>query len=111
MADYCCANMKSFTRARSELDPEILATMNARADDLPAALIRIDQTTHAYILGYAQIFYCPWCGDKLPEPLEPEVKIDISVDASGTIHWNGEPLHDEEELRTRLNNQMRPKSE
>src|SRR6476620_6568760 len=100
MTDHCCDNMRTFTRTREDVEGSgVLAGTGRSPLDVPDPVVRFEPGLRLYVISHVAISYCPWCGTKLPEPVEPENGITISVDDQGNIYWNGELVHDQDELR------------
>lgn len=108
-AETCCTTFWTYSRTREDLlqDPEV-----ARELDLAEWAPLVEWVDHigAYSIGHAAIFYCPWCGTRLPDNSEDflaEAKksgfwVEVDADGQMTASNRGEHVKDVDALIARL---------
>src|SRR5687767_11297080 len=79
MTEHCCHNMDNFTRTPEDRAKSgFWAGVGAEPPmDPPLVEYRPDRQT--YLFGCVVLFYCPWCGAKLPEVKEPHDSVRVQI--------------------------------
>jgi hypothetical protein len=68
MSEHCCHNMDHFTKRPEERAKSgFWAAIGEDPTSLPPPLIEYRPTRKIYAFQSVALFYCPWCGTKLPE--------------------------------------------
>jgi hypothetical protein len=71
MEQPCCRDLETFSRSRSDREASAaLAALGADLSQLPDPLVRFVPELGIYTIKSVAIYYCPWCGARLPEPPE-----------------------------------------
>jgi len=94
---HCCTNMESFCRTREEW-LALMAKMGVdlgRMGEPPEPLVKVERGH--YVIRETAIYYCPWCGAKLPTVSPDDLRKDpkrivVAVDVDGNVTIDGEPV-------------------
>lgn len=105
----CCTTLWTLTRTREDLlqDPGLASEIDLTTW---APLVEWGDHVGMYLIGHTAIFYCPWCGTRLPDRHEEalaEAKksgtwIEITADGQINATLDGQPIAPPEDLLARL---------
>lgn len=97
----CCTPMWTLTRTQEELlrDPEFSDGMDVRQWK---PLVEWTDYIGLFTIGHTAIFYCPWCGTRLPDRHEEALAetsksgawFAVAADGQVSATMNGEPIDD-----------------
>ena len=69
MHDPCCSTMKASTITLDDIRGDPLLSANGIPNEWTPTVEWAEQIG-AFVIGHTAIFYCPWCGAKLPDNTE-----------------------------------------
>jgi hypothetical protein len=100
MFDPCCSTMKSMTLTPEEYraDPDLFEEGVELGNWTPSVVW--SDATGTLVMGNVAIFYCPWCGTRLPDKSKQALAEGrrkgtwVSVDPDGTVSatQEGQPI-------------------
>ncbi len=103
MLDPCCTTMRTMTLTGEDLESD--PVLSRPGDDLSDWKPLVEWVDHVggFVIGHTAIFYCPWCGTRLPEKFEEAlaegrksgVWIEVAPDGQVTATVSGEPTDPE----------------
>ncbi len=101
----CCTTLRTLSLTREDLlqVPELSRDMNL-SEWIP--LVEWADHMGTYVIGHMAIFYCPWCGSRLPDTHEETLTaakqsgiwFDISPDGLTSAMVDGQAVDDADAL-------------
>ena len=67
MTDHCCHNMRHFTRTPEEAAKSGFWAAIGKEPPRHPPLVDYRERGRIYSFQSVALYYCPWCGAKLPE--------------------------------------------